>query len=413
MQDHIARVEQAIKDLRAGKMIILTDHPERENEGDLIIPAETITTEKMNFIIRNTSGIVCLALTEDKVAELKLPLMVPDELNTSQCTTPFTVSIDAKTGITTGVSAADRVRTVQLVTDDKVTAADLVTPGHMFPLRAKKGGVLERAGHTEGAIDICKLAGFKPIAVLCEIMDADGNMSRGGALKKFAEQYDLTVLSIEDIIDYRLTYENMVAESASAQLPLEFYGSFIINIVKEKFNKKEHLVLRKEKFNAEHPPLVRIHSACMTGDLFGSERCDCKQQLHFSLKKISEEGGVLIYLNQEGRGIGLLDKIKAYGLQEKGFDTVDANVELGWSADMRKYNIAAQILRDLDMLNIRLLTNNPHKISDLKKYGISEIVRVPIEIPSNPFNENYLLTKQKKLNHNFMSILGDLQESTG
>lgn len=412
MQNHIVRVEQAIKDLRDGKMIILTDHPERENEGDLIIPAETVTNEQMNFIIRNTSGIVCLSLTEEKATKLNLPFMVAPENNTSKCATPFTISIDARQGITTGVSAADRVRTVQLVAEEKVTSGDVVTPGHIFPLRARKGGVLERAGHTEGAVDIVKLAGFQPVAVLCEIMDADGTMAHGAALKNFAQQHELTMLSIEDIIDYRLTYENMVETSAQASLPLEFYGSFTVNILKEKFNKKEHLVLSKEKFNAIQPPLVRIHSACMTGDLFGSERCDCKQQLHYSLKKISEEGGVLIYLNQEGRGIGLLDKIKAYDLQEKGFDTVDANFQLGWSADLRKYNIAAQILRDLNMYHIRLLTNNPHKITDLKKYGIKDIIREAIEIPSNPYNENYLLTKQKKLNHSFISILGDLQKAS-
>jgi 3,4-dihydroxy 2-butanone 4-phosphate synthase/GTP cyclohydrolase II len=399
MPSSATRVEQALQDLRNGKMLILTDHPDREDEGDLIFPAQTMTPEIMNFIVRNTSGIVCLSLPEEQTKKLNLPLMVPPTSNTSRCQTPFTISIDAREGNTTGVSAADRAHTVRVACGDYVVADDLVRPGHIFPLLARAGGVLERAGHTEGALDLVRMAGFKPAAILCEVMNPDGTMARGAKLTAFSVSHQIAMLSIDDIINYRLAHESVIDDSASAMLPLETYGKFKVTVVKEKFTDKEHVVLQKAKINMTKSPLVRIHSCCMTGDLFGSERCDCKQQLHYSLTRISEEGGILIYLNQEGRGIGLLNKIKAYALQENGFDTVDANHELGWSADARKYYIAAQILRDLKIESIRLLTNNPHKINDLKKYGITDITREPIIIPSNPHNENYLLTKQKKLQH--------------
>jgi 3,4-dihydroxy 2-butanone 4-phosphate synthase/GTP cyclohydrolase II len=325
--------------------------------------------------------------------------MVAPNQNSSRCETPFTVSIDAKEGISTGVSAADRVQTILAAIAEPARPQALVKPGHIFPLQARAGGVLERAGHTEGALDLVTMAGFKPAAVLCEVMNADGTMSRGESLQAFAKLHDIKILSIEDVIQYRLQHENLFEDSASANLPLANYGNFKVTVMKERLSDREHVVLMNKKINSSQPPLVRIHSCCMTGDLFGSLRCDCQQQLHFSLEKISAEGGVLIYLNQEGRGIGLINKIKAYSLQEQGFDTVDANHKLGWSADMRSYYVAAQILRDLNFYNIRLLTNNPHKISDLKKYGIKEVTRVPIEIPSNKHNINYLLTKQNKLNH--------------
>ncbi|MES2217480.1 MAG: 3,4-dihydroxy-2-butanone-4-phosphate synthase [Pseudomonadota bacterium] len=399
MQSHETKVTAALNDLRNGKLIILVDHAGREDEGDLIFPAETITPAIMNFIIRNSSGIVCLSLPQAKIDQLNLPLMVPPEQNSSRCMTPFTVSIDAKADITTGVSAADRVKTIHVAVAEQARPDDLVKPGHIFPLLARPGGVLERPGHTEGSLDLVKLAGFKPAAVICEVMNADGTMARGEALQAFAKEHDIRIISIEDVIQYRLQHENMFADTASANLPLADYGNFKVTVVKEKLTDREHVVLKHEKNNSSQPPLVRIHSCCMTGDLFGSERCDCQQQLHFSLAKISAEGGVLIYLNQEGRGIGLINKIKAYSLQEQGFDTVDANHELGWSADLRSYHVAAQILRDLNYYRIRLLTNNPHKISDLQKYGIKEVTRVPIEIPSNQHNKNYLLTKQNKLNH--------------
>jgi 3,4-dihydroxy 2-butanone 4-phosphate synthase/GTP cyclohydrolase II len=399
MQPHELKVSAALDDLRNGKMIILVDHAGREDEGDLIYPAETITPAIMNFIIRNSSGIVCLSLPATKINELQLPFMVAPNQNSSRCETPFTVSIDAKEGISTGVSAADRVQTILAAIAEPARPQALVKPGHIFPLQARAGGVLERAGHTEGALDLVTMAGFKPAAVLCEVMNADGTMSRGESLQAFAKLHDIKILSIEDVIQYRLQHENLFEDSASANLPLANYGNFKVTVMKERLSDREHVVLMNKKINSSQPPLVRIHSCCMTGDLFGSLRCDCQQQLHFSLEKISAEGGVLIYLNQEGRGIGLINKIKAYSLQEQGFDTVDANHKLGWSADMRSYYVAAQILRDLNFYNIRLLTNNPHKISDLKKYGIKEVTRVPIEIPSNKHNINYLLTKQNKLNH--------------
>jgi 3,4-dihydroxy 2-butanone 4-phosphate synthase/GTP cyclohydrolase II len=399
MQTHENKVSAAINDLRNGKMVILIDHADREDEGDLIFPAETITPAIMNFIIRNSSGIVCLSLPQPKIEQLDLPFMVPPGQNSSRCMTPFTVSIDAKVGITTGVSAADRVKTILDAVADDAQPADLVKPGHIFPLQARAGGVLERAGHTEGALDMVQLAGFKPAAVLCEVMNPDGTMARGPSLQAFAEEHDIRILSIEDVIHYRLQHENLFVDSASAMLPLAQYGKFKVSVFQEKITNREHVVLFNEKSNMQQPPLVRLHSCCMTGDLFGSERCDCQQQLHFALEKISAEGGVLIYLNQEGRGIGLINKIKAYSLQEQGFDTVDANHELGWLADLRTYHVAAQILRDLKFTSIRLMTNNPHKIADLKKYGIKNIIRVPIEIPSNKHNKDYLLTKQNKLNH--------------
>lgn len=399
MTKQFARVEEALQDLRLGKMIILTDDPDRENEGDLIFPAETITPEVIQFMIRHCSGIVCLSMTASHLDKLNLPLMVPAHENTSQRGTPFTVSIEARDGVTTGVSAADRATTILAAIKAGAKPEDLVRPGHVFPLRAKEGGVLERAGHTEGSIDLVRLAGFKPAAVLCEIMNLDGTMTRGDQLCEFAEKHQLKTLAINELINYRLRNESLIEETTSTLLPMETYGSFKLTVVKEKLNEKEHLVLVKEKINAEMPPLVRVHSACMTGDLFGSQRCDCKEQLHYSLKRISEEGGVLIYLNQEGRGIGLFNKIKAYALQEKGADTVEANHLLGWPADSRKYYMAAHILQSLNIGDIRLLTNNPHKISDLIRYGVAKIERVSMPIFSNPHNENYLQTKQGKLNH--------------
>ena len=399
MQSHNIKIAAALADLRNGKMIVLTDHADREDEGDLIFPAESITPDTMNFIIRNSSGIVCLSLPEAQIKQLNLPFMVPPGLNSSRCHTPFTVSIDAQLGISTGVSSADRAATVLAAIGDDAKPDDLATPGHIFPLQARAGGVLERAGHTEGALDLMRLAGFKPAAVICEVMNPDGTMARGKSLQDFADANQMTIISIEDLIQYRLQHENLFEDRAEATLPLADYGKFKVTVVKEKITGLEHVVLSNENIVGNNLPLVRVHSCCMTGDLFGSERCDCQQQLHFSLEKIATEGGVLIYLNQEGRGIGLLNKIKAYALQEKGFDTVDANQQLGWSADLRKYYVAAQILRDLGYDRIRLLTNNPHKINDLKKYGITEIIREPIDIVFNKHNQQYLLTKQKKLNH--------------
>ncbi len=396
MQSYIKRVETAIHDLRQGKMIILTDHPDRENEGDLIMPAETITAESMNFIIRHSSGIVCLSLFEDDLKKLNLPFMIAPQDNTSLRSTPFAVSIDAKEGITTGVSARDRVRTVQTVIRPDAKADDLVKPGHIFPLYAKAGGVLERAGHTEGSIDLIKLAGFKPAAVLCEVMNPDGTMTQGDQLTAFAKKNQITMLAIDDIIAYRLAHENIIADEVSTELPLENYGFFKMTVIKEKFTAIEHVILEKTPKNPEKP-LVRIHSACLTGDLLGSLRCDCHHQLHYSLKRINEEGGILIYLNQEGRGIGLFNKIKAYALQENGLDTIEANEKLGLPIDARKYYIAANILRNRQINSIQLLTNNPAKVNDLKKYGIGNIELTPIPMFHTAHNQAYLKTKKDKL----------------
>jgi len=401
MHNHIEKVEQAIRELKAGKMIIVTDDPDRENEGDLIALADTITEEQMNFMIRNGTGIVCLALTPQHLKQFQLPLMVAQEENSSMRGTPFTVSIDAAEGITTGVSAADRIKTVQAMMNDDAVPADIVKPGHIFPLQARSGGVLQRRGHTEGAVDFARLAGFKPAAVLCEIMNMDGSMASGKSLEDFAEKHNLFTVSIEDLVAYRLRHENILEAESSAILPLENYGTFKITVFKDKYSQHEHVVLYKESKNTAKPPLVRIHSSCMTGDLFFSQRCDCNKQLHYSLQKISHEGGVLIYLSQEGRGIGLFNKIKAYSLQESGHDTVQANIELGLPVDSRRYFVAANILREYNMHNIRLLTANPNKIRDLKLFGIDHIAVEPMPLFQHEHNKNYLKTKIEKLNHTF------------
>ena len=399
MQTQIKRVEKALEDLKNGKMIILTDNPDRENEGDLIIAAEHITSETMNFMIRNGSGIVCVAMTAKHLSQFKLPLMVNPLENTSSAGTPFTISIDAKDGITTGVSSADRTKTIQVLMDDTSTPDDLVKPGHIFPLQARKGGVFERQGHTEGAVDLTRLIGSKPAAVLCEIMNPDGTMTRGHQLQEFALKHQLATLSIDDIITYRLQNEYMIEDEAYSTIPLEKYGQFKISVLKEKITGSEHIVLTKEMNTHNQPLLVRIHSSCFTGDLFASQRCDCHHQLHYSLDRISREGGMLIYLNQEGRGIGLLNKIRAYALQEESYDTVDANIALGLPVDSRKYYVAASVLRQLNINHIRLLTNNPNKLSDLKKYGIDNVERETMPTFEHEHNHFYLQTKKNKLNH--------------
>ena len=392
-------VERAIQALQKGKMILLTDHPDRENEADIVFPAENITPEIMNFIIRHTSGIVCLSLTPEHLERLRLPLLVAADQNTTKHRTPFTMPIDAREGITTGVSAHDRAKTIQTVMQANVQPEALVRPGHVYPLQAKIGGVLERAGHTEGAIDLVRLAGFKPAAILCEVMNADGTMARGDALKTFAKQHQLPLLSIAELVHYRLKHEDQIKEKTSAKISLEAYGDFTISVIQEKYCLKEHLILSKLAVDPTKPLLVRIHSACTTGDIFHSTRCDCHQQLHYSLKKISEEGGLLIYLEQEGRGIGLLNKIKAYALQDQGLDTVEANEQLGLPIDQREYYIAAQILRDLQLTSIRLLTNNPQKISGLTRYGFPEVIREVMPVFYHAHNRRYLQAKKTKLAH--------------
>lgn len=399
MQIEIKRVEDALKALKQGKMIILTDNPARENEGDLIMAGEYTNAADVNFMIRNCSGIICTAMTPELLQKFELPLMVSSQENTSAKGTPFTISIDAKNNITTGVSTQDRAKTIEILVNDQACADDLVKPGHIFPLQAREGGVFERQGHTEGAVDLLKLAGCKPVAVLCEIMNPDGSMTRGHQLQEFADKHELLSLSIDDIITYRLYHEYMIEDEASSFIPLEKYGKFKISVLKEKITGAEHIVLKKEGSENKGPMLVRVHSSCFTGDIFASKRCDCHHQLHYSLERISNEGGILIYLNQEGRGIGLLNKIRAYALQEKGFDTVDANIELGLPVDSRKYYVAASVLRKLEVHHIRLMTNNPDKLADLKKYGIETVEREIMPTFEHEDNHFYLQTKKSKLNH--------------
>lgn len=413
MTTSIDRVRQAIQDLTDGKMIILVDHENRENEGDLVAAAESITEEQMNFMIVHCSGIICLPLTQQRAQELNLPLMVEESINSSSHKTPFTVSIDALHGTTTGVSASDRTITSKAVANPETKPDQLIKPGHMFPLRACNGGVLERPGHTEGAIDLLKLSNLTPVAVLSEIMNPDGTMTRGDALDAFAKAHDLTILSIDDVVDYRLATENRIADEACATLPLDQYGEFEITAIRENITDEEHLVLSNLHIKPNATPVVRVHSACTTGDVFCSNRCDCHQQFHYAMQQISELGGIMIYLKQEGRGIGLFNKIKAYALQEKGYDTVEANELLGLPVDSRRYHIAANVLRNRNIKQIRLLTNNPNKVEDLIKFGVTFVE--PVFMPSfhNEHNQQYLTTKKNKLSHaiNFDHIL-DIQRKS-
>ena len=391
-------VQNAIKALKEGKMILLTDPLDRENEGDFVFPAENITPEVMNFMIRHGSGIVCVSLTEERLKQLDIPLMIPSQQNTTRYHSPFTISVEAKEGITTGVSAADRTTTVQVLMNAQTEPHDIARPGHVYPLQAQPGGVLVRTGHTEGAMDIVKLAGFQPAAVICEAMNEDGTMVKGQDLKALAEKHDMALLAIDDLIHYRLATENLIEAQAEATLPTELYGKWKIQVIREKYTEKEHTLLIKN-IKPGKTPLVRIHSCCLTGDLFGSLRCDCKKQLDYSMQKISEEGGILIYLNQEGRGIGLLNKIRAYALQEKGLDTVEANLELGFPADLRNFYIVSSILREMGLDRIKLLTNNPKKINELKACGFEHVEREAMPTFTNPHNEVYLSTKKTRLHH--------------
>lgn len=400
MQTVTKKVNAALDALKQGKMIILTDSPNRENEGDLIALAENVSAETINFMIRQGTGIVCISLPEEKLKQLNLPFMVRPEENSSSAGTPFTISVDAALGITTGVSAADRALTINVMMQDHAKPSDLTKPGHIFPLQARAGGVLERQGHTEGALDLAILAGSKAGGVLCEIMNADGSMAQGQDLIDFANKHQLISISIDELIEYRLLHENLIADQTQASLPTAEYGAFKLQVVKEKFTGNEHMVLLHEKTDLSQPLLVRIHSCCATGDLFSSLRCDCHQQLHYALKQISEQGGMLIYLNQEGRGIGLFNKIKAYALQEQGLDTVEANEKLGLPVDDRKYHVAANILRQYHVKHVKLLTNNPEKINALKQCGISTVERANLPVFNNEHNKFYLQTKKEKLKHN-------------
>jgi 3,4-dihydroxy 2-butanone 4-phosphate synthase/GTP cyclohydrolase II len=390
-------VEQAIADYKQGKMLILVDDESRENEGDLIIAADSITPEAINFMATHGRGLICLAMAEELIDKLQLPMMVNNNLSPYE--TAFTVSIEAAKGVTTGISAKDRAHTIKLAVSSEVTPGDIVSPGHVFPLKAKNKGVLERQGQTEGSVDMARLAQMTPASVICEIINDDGTMARSGDLKSFAQKHDIGILTIESLIKHRIAHESLINEEARSRLPMNNYGEFELAVFSNQLDDMEHFVLIKPPVKANEIPLVRLHSECITGDIFGSAKCDCGQQLHDSLKQISEHGGILIYLRQEGRGIGLSNKIKAYALQEQGYDTVDANLILGLPIDKRDYSIAYQILKYLGLTHIRLITNNPDKISLLEEYGIHVCERVALGSKSTVDNQHYLETKKNKLGH--------------
>lgn len=392
-----SNIPEILEDLRQGKMIILVDDEDRENEGDFVIAAEKCTPEAINFMATHGRGLICLALTPEHIKQLELPPMTPD--NTSPFETAFHLSIEAKTGVTTGISAADRAHTIQVAGNPDAKASDLVRPGHIFPLRAREGGVLVRTGQTEGSVDLARLAGLAPSGVICEIMNKDGTMARRPELEKVAQEHDIKICTIEDIIEYRRAHEHIVTRAAQTILPTE-HGDFQLNVYETNVDDKNHLALIKGDIKGKEDVLVRVHSECLTGDIFHSMRCDCGSQLHETMRMINEEGeGVLVYMRQEGRGIGLVNKIKAYNLQDEGMDTHEANVHLGFDPDPREYGIGAQILKDLGITTMKLITNNPVKRIGLQAYDLEVTERVPIEIPANQHNKKYLQTKQEKFGH--------------
>ena len=402
----IHRIEAALEDIRQGKMVILVDDEDRENEGDLTMAAEKVTPETINFMAKYGRGLICLSLTDERLIELRLPMMVSE--NTSRFQTAFTVSIDARKGVTTGISAADRAATILTAVDESTQPEDLVSPGHIFPLRARQGGVLVRTGQTEGSVDLARLAGLKSAGVICEIMKDDGTMARMPDLRIFAEEHGLKIVTIADLIKYRLNKESLVRRIATATLPTKYGGVFTAIAYENDVDPYHHIALVKVEIRAEDTVLVRVHSQCLTGDVFGSRRCDCEEQLHTAMAMVEKEGkGVIVYMRQEGRGIGLVNKLRAYCLQDIGKDTVEANEALGFKADMRDYGIGAQILADLGLHKIRLLTNNPRKIIGLEGYGIEVVERVAIETKPHQENIEYLKAKAKKMGHLLSIKSGD------
>jgi len=397
IQQAYTRVQTAIDFLQKGKMIILVDDEDRENEGDLVIAAEKVTPESINFMARHGRGLICLALTEERIDFLQLPMMVTD--NGSRFKTGFTVSIEAREGVTTGISAQDRAHTILTAIADDTRPSDLVRPGHVFPLRARKGGVLVRTGQTEGSVDLARLSGLKPAGVICEILKDDGTMARRPDLEIFSKEHGIPIVAVADIIKYRMRHEALVQLQVETTLPTE-YGTFTIRAYSNDVNDYTHLVMYMGQIDKTTPTLVRVHSECLTGDIFASLKCDCGPQLHAAFRKIAEEGtGVILYIRQEGRGIGLINKLKAYALQDQGMDTVEANQQLGFKPDLREYGIGAQILAQVGLGKLRLMTNNPKKIVGLEGYGLEVIERVPLEVLPSDHNEGYLRTKKEKMGH--------------